>query len=87
MSEEDIEIDGIDDDFIIELLKHTESHEDWLKAVRFGLATLQENQSLFAEVLVMEALRMAERDSRNSGVASDFISNILTELELEIIVT
>ncbi len=36
-------------------------HEDWLKVMRFGLATLAQNQPLLQELIFAEALRELKR--------------------------
>ena len=45
------------ENFGISLVEQSKSHEDWLKIMRFGLATFAENQALLLELIFAEALR------------------------------
>ena len=45
----------------ISLLDQSTSHEDWLKIMRFGLATLAQNQPLLLELIFAETLREMKR--------------------------
>lgn len=75
----------IDEQFVVDLMDGTETHEQWLSVVRFGLNNLLDNQALLIEVVSREAARVAERDTRTTVVASDFIADIFAELGLRFV--
>jgi hypothetical protein len=72
-----------DDNFVVQLSDATATHEAWLSLVRFGLATLLNNQPLLAEILAREAEREAKKATPR--VAGDELPRIIRELGLRIV--
>jgi hypothetical protein len=73
------------ENFVIDLMVKTKSHDEWLVVVRFGLGSLLSNQGLLAEIIVNEAIREAAKISTHK--ASDEVAKILGELGLKLTVT
>lgn len=71
-----------EENFVIKLTDAAKSHEEWLSIVRFGLATLLENQLLLMECIVREACRERERSTLKTRVAADEARKIMEELGL-----
>jgi hypothetical protein len=76
--------DVSDEQFVIDLMDAAKTHKEWLGIVRFGLVPLLRNQRLFAEVIGREAERMAKRGTGGNVMPSDFIHEILSELNLKL---
>ena len=70
------------ENFAVNLTAKCKTHDEWLSVVRFGLATLLENQRVFAEIIVSEAQRCAE--SVPDHKPSDHIGSILCSLGLKL---
>lgn len=70
--------------FAVELTDKTETHDGWLAIVRFGMGTFQENQPLFIEIIVREAVRQLRRKNVASLTISDEVRFIFEELGLRL---
>ena len=72
------------ENFAIQLTDAAKTHEEWLSIVRFGMATLLENQLLLMECIVREACRQKDRSPVKSRVVADEARQIMEELGLRI---
>lgn len=71
--------------FIAQLTASTETHEEWLAIVRFGLGTLLDDQEAFAKLIGAEAARMVQHHlGTTEGLLSDSVALILKELGLKL---
>ena len=66
--------------FAITITGRTESHEDWLDLVRFGLGTLIWNEGTFIHIVVQEAEEQIERKMIDKCCLSEEIASIFDEL-------
>lgn len=71
--------------FALDLADNSETHEQWLSIVRFGLKTLIEEQILLVEIISREAKRETERSGLKSRDVSDDMRAIFGELGLRIV--
>jgi|GEM_PF-3018595 len=75
--------DAEHENFAIKLTDQCQTHKEWLAIVRYGLATLLQNQPLLIEIIVREAVREIERGGvPGSHVAADEARRIFKELGL-----
>jgi hypothetical protein len=72
------------ENFAIDLTDNSQSHEDWLSVVRFGMGTLLENQALFFEIIWREAEKQLKRKGVESRKLSDEAVQIFRELKLKV---
>ena len=71
------------ENFAIKLTDQCSTHSEWLAVVRYGLATLLQNQPLLIEIIVREAVKEIERGAvPGSHVAADEARRIFKELGL-----
>lgn len=68
--------------FVTDLIKNTQTHEEWLAVVRFGLGTLLQNQPLLIECIATEAERIAERAP--TVTPTNHVVGILRDLGLQL---
>ena len=59
------------ENFAITLTDKCKTHSEWLSVVRYGLASLLQNQPLLIEIIVREAVREIERVQAPSHVGAD----------------
>jgi hypothetical protein len=71
-----------DETFVFDLMAQTESHDQWLAVVRFGLPTLIDKPELLIDIIAAEACRQAEKVP--SHKASDHAGSIFAELGLKL---
>ena len=70
--------------FAVNLTDQSETHDDWLSIVRYGLGTLTENQPLFFEIIWREVAKMQKRHGITGRVVADDARQIFQELDLRI---
>jgi hypothetical protein len=73
-----------DDEFVKNLMDSTQTHDQWLAFVRFGLNTLLRDQKLLMTLIVTEAQREAAR--RGSEGPTVIFAQIFEELDLKLVV-
>lgn len=76
----------MDENFAIELTDKTDTHQQWLAVMSFGMDTLLKDPSLMMELIAREAERECGRHNIGSRVVADDARHILTELNLRFVV-
>jgi hypothetical protein len=71
--------------FARNLAASCKDHESWLTLIRYGLATLLENQPLLIELIFREAVRLVKWSEVEAGyVPIEEVRAILTELGIRL---
>ena len=83
MSDQPADIRDVDkEQFAIDLLTRSKTHEEWLAIVRFGMPTLLRESLFLMELITMQAMRLHDEKLRPTFKLPDYTRYIMWELGL-----
>ncbi len=76
----------MNDAFALQLTAQTKTHIEWLSVMRFGMATLMQDQQTLMQCVFVEAKRESERGEglRKSQTVANIAAEIFDELRLKV---